>query len=247
MLQALPGLTPLVCRSAPAGLDRLTGLRAALSRQSTDKRTGVVRGSSAASSSPRLIGRSKAFSPESLRGHEERSTEPRASRLGDDGSNTTNHSFSSRPGGFSHTRPGFLSGRRPTFPSCAGSFYSAASAVSRDNKSSRPRPRTATAASRTRAEAWRNADVGSGSGASAASKRRPRSASSRFHSAPGLDRVRDTAEWGTSSARAVGEGRGDGVAARMGRKADGVTGLPEGWAEAVDEESGHVYYYSDKR
>eukprot|EP00903_Cladosiphon_okamuranus_P018731 g17241.t1 len=242
------GLTP--SRSAPAGLDRLTGLRAALFRQTTDKKTRAVRGRGAASSPPRHYGRSKAFSPENLRGHEERRTKPGASCLGHDGNNTNNHSFRSWPEGFSDTRLGFLSGGRPTFLSSTGSFYSAAAAnVNRDNSSSRPRPRTATAAGRARAEAWRNADVssGSGSGTGAASKRRPRSASSRFHTSPGRDRVRETAEWGTSSAEAVGEGRSGDVAARMGLNVDGVTGLPDGWAEAVDEESGHVYYYSDKR
>ena len=259
MLLALLRNNSLVCRSAPAGLDRLTGLRAALSqpsRQNKDSKQSAARGSNAASPPPRRAGRSKAFSPESLRRHEERASKVGASRRpgGDGGSNNRHEFRSSRPGGFDDTRPGFLSGRRPTFPSSAGVSYSASK--SNSNSNSRRRPRTATATGRAKAEAWRKADardgfgttLGSGSGADAAGKRRPRSAISRFHTSPGRDRARDSAsEQDPSGGHAIGEGSGGGVAAMMGWKADGVTDLPDGWAEATDEESGHVYYYSDKR
>lgn len=252
----------LVRRSAPAGLDRLTGIRAAMSRHNTDKNTGTARGSPAASSPPRRAGRSGPLSPESLRGHGERGGGPGATRLGDDGNN-----LDSRTRGlesYSETRPGFPSNNRPAFPP-SSTFAAAAAAAAVSSGiigSGRPRPRTATAAGRAGADAWRNAGVRDGfgiglyggtSGTGPAGRRRPMSASSRFHTSPGRDRARETAERARRMAQAAaagegsGGGDGGGAAAGLGWKADGTAGLPEGWAEAVDEESGHVYYYSDKR
>lgn len=228
-----------VCRSAPAGLDRLTGLRAALSRQNADDRRGAMRGSNSPSSPPRRTGRG---SPEGLRRQGERSSGLVATRLGGDGNCHNDTSSGNRPGGSWETRPGFLSSTRPMFPSSSASSYSTIHGGS-GSSSSRQRPWTATAVCRTRAEAWRNADIRDGFGtglsgagasfSSATGKRRPRSASLRFHTSPGRERAR-------SRSQPAGD-------ERSGRKADGVAALPEGWAEAVDEESGHVYYYSDTR
>lgn len=208
----------------------------------------MARGDNAASSPPRRAGPSKAFSPESLLEDGQRSCRLRVTLLGEDAN--CHNNTSSRPDDFSGTTPGFTSSRRPTFPSSSASAYSAATAAVGGRNGSGPRPRTATAAGRTTSADVRDGfgvGLSSGIGTSTAGKRRPRSASSRFHTSPGRDLQRDTAERARRIAQAVSEGSGRGVEATMGRKADGVAGLPEGWAKAVDEESGHVYYYSDKR
>lgn len=117
---------------------------------------------------------------------------------------------------------------------------------------SRQRPRTATAAGRTRTEASLDRGLRDGLGSAGAGnrKRRPRSASS-ICASPGRSRpVRETTGQARNGGypKAGGGGCGGGDDAGFGwEEADEKEGLPHGWSEAIDEETGHVYYYSDKR
>jgi len=208
-------------RSAPAGLDRLTGKRATQPRQTPAK------------------------FPENPQGFVERR-----------GSASLGASHPGQAGGrnrwpeeiFTDLRPGFSGNKQATLSSTF--LHASTSPTARGGKAPRQRPKTATAAGRTRAESWRDRDLrdeigGRGgfsrsSGASAASRRRPRSASSRFHTSTGRSRGRAQDEEGVDNGG--GDREDPGVSGQAGSR-----GLPEGWAEAVDEDSGHVYYYSEKR
>lgn len=103
------------------------------------------------------------------------------------------------------------------------------------------RPRTAAASAAAAVgsaltEAWCGRDLGGG----IEDKPGPRSASSRFSTSPGRRRVRKAGGSRTKNGRRVnGEGEGAGC--------EEEDCLPEGWAEAVDEDTGHVYYFSEKR
>lgn len=103
------------------------------------------------------------------------------------------------------------------------------------------RPRTAAASAAAAVgsaltEAWCGRDLGGGIGG----KPRPKSASSRLSSSPGRRRVRKP---GGGGAKKVGRVVGEGEKGVFEEK----DCLPEGWAEAVDEDTGHSYYFSDKR
>lgn len=103
------------------------------------------------------------------------------------------------------------------------------------------RPRTAAASAAAAVgsaltEAWCGRDLGGGK----EGKPRPKSASSRLSSSPGRRRVRAVGGRGTKKGGGVGGESEKGVFEEKDC-------LPEGWAEAVDEDTGHVYYFSDKR
>ncbi|CAN0286601.1 unnamed protein product [Ectocarpus sp. 8 AP-2014] len=147
------------------------------------------------------------------------------------------------------TRAVFSPKRRPTSSSCCSSVASMAN----DRNGNRTRP--ATAGGNTRAE-WRrirgnrcgHSTIAIGSDGTAG-KYRPRSASSRLYTPPGQSGDNQTSRWARSGSTSVGGdvnvGHGGGGAG-FGWEAE-KAGLPEGWAEAVDEESAHVYYFSEKR
>lgn len=102
----------------------------------------------------------------------------------------------------------------------------------------RPRSAAATAAAAVGSvltKVWCGKDLDGG----VEGKPRPKSAFSRFATSPGRRRVRRP---GGSGAKGRGKAGGEGA----GRGED-ASPLPEGWAEAVDEDTGHVYYYSEKR
>lgn len=229
--------TVFIHRSAPAGLDRITGKRATQSRRDP----AAARGTSTAGHSCRP----SSGSPESLQGTGERrgTTLLGESRPEKEGNTGGQHDFSD-------LRPGFSGNNQPTLPSA---LRASPSSRDRGSKAGRQRPRTATAAGRTSAGVWRGRDFcdgfgggfSRGSGASAANRRRPRSASSRFHTSPSRSQGRETAERVPLENGFVDESGGRETVSG-GRRAES-RGLPEGWAEAVDEQSGHVYYYSEKR
>lgn len=103
------------------------------------------------------------------------------------------------------------------------------------------RPRTAAASAAAAVgsaltKAWCGRDLGGG----IEGKPRPKSASSRFSTSPGRRRVHRAGGSKTKKgSRVNGEGEGAGC--------EEEDCLPEGWAEALDDDTGHVYYFSDKR
>lgn len=139
--------------------------------------------------------------------------------------------------------------RRPTSSSC----YSSIASMTNGKNGIRPRP--ATAGVTTRAEWLRSRGSRCGYSTIATSrdgtagKCRPRSASSRLYTLPDQPGDNQTSQWARTGSANVGGGgtvgNGGGGAGFGWEVKRG--GLPEGWAEAVDEESGHVYYFSDKR
>lgn len=177
-------------RSAPAGLDRLTGKRAAAAATAAAIRT------------------------------------------------PSNNNGIQRPTGQNSHTPGDAPDRRKNDPNLQGDYDQQAAASNSATKTGRPR--TACCATSTPAGKYsveRRRSFGGGRGVGGGCRLRPRSASSRLSSSsPGRSRA------------GVGGVRGRGaLAGEAGVGRENQAPLPEGWAEAVDTTTGHVYFYSDSR
>lgn len=102
------------------------------------------------------------------------------------------------------------------------------------------RPRTASVAG-----SVGNARAGGRTRGGTSGRPRPRSASSWFASSSSEpSRSRGVRGRANTVETEMGAGGSD---ARGRPRRDGDDGLPDGWAQAVDEQSGHAYYYSEKR
>ncbi|CAM9186587.1 unnamed protein product [Ectocarpus sp. 4 AP-2014] len=243
------GLTP--SRSAPAGLDRFTGARVAATGDKSGNGRKIDNDGRCTFASSGSASRSAVCSPQ----RRQRQKERRGSGgvEGGGGSavataypNERSHDWAEDSRG---TRAVFSPKRRPTSSSCCSSVASMA------NGRNGNRPRPATAGGKTRAE-WRRIrgnrcdhDAIATSSDGTAGKYRPRSASSRLFTPPDQSGDNQTSQWARSGNTSVGGGVNvghGGGGTGFGWEAE-KAGLPEGWAEAVDEESGHVYYFSEKR
>lgn len=239
-----------VRRSAPEGLNRFTGARVAVTGSNSSNGRKIDNDGRGTFASSGSASRSAVCSPQC----QQRQKERRGSGggEGDGGSGIANTCPVERSNDWAEdsrgTRAVFSPKRRPTSSSCCSSVESMA-----NGRNGRPRP--ATAGGNTRAE-WRrirgnrcghNA-IATGSDGTAG-KYRPRSASSRLYTPPDQSGDNQTSQWARSGSTSVGRGvtvghGGGGAGFGWGTE---KAGLPEGWAEAVDEECGHVYYFSEKR
>ncbi|CBJ27708.1 hypothetical protein Esi_0083_0033 [Ectocarpus siliculosus] len=243
------GLTP--SRSAPAGLDRFTGARFAATGNNSGNGSKIDNDGRRTFASSGSASRSAECSPQ----RQQRQKERRGSGGGEGGggSGIANTCPVERSGDWAEdsrgTRAVFSPKRRPTSSSCCSSVTSMAN----DRNGNRPRP--ATAGGNTRAERRRirgnrcgHNTIATGSDGTAG-KYRPRSASSRLYSPLDQSGDNQTSQWARNGSTSVGGdvngGHGGGGAGFVWEAEK--AGLPEGWAEAVDEESGHVYYFSGKR
>ncbi|CAB1112084.1 unnamed protein product [Ectocarpus sp. CCAP 1310/34] len=241
--------------SAPAGLDRFTGARVAATGKNSGHWSKIDNDGRRTFASSGSASRSAVFSPQ----RQQRQKERRGSGGGEGGGEGGGGSgiASTCPVEKSDdwaedsrgTRAVFSPKRRPTSSSC---FFSVASMANGRNGN---RPRPATAGGNSRAEWCRirgnrcdHNIIATGSDGTAG-KYRPRSASSRLYTPTDQSGDNQTSKWGGSGSTSVGRdgtvGHGGGGAGVGWEEEKG--GLPQGWAEAVDEESGHVYYFSEKR
>ncbi|CAN0000658.1 unnamed protein product, partial [Ectocarpus sp. 12 AP-2014] len=243
------GLTP--SRSAPAGLDRFTGARVAATGDNSGNGSKIDNDGRCTFASSGSASRSAVCSPQ----RRQRQKERRGSGgvEGGGGSAIATAYPVERSDDWAEgsrgTRAVFSPKRRPTSSSCCSSVASMA------NGRNGNRPRPATAGGNTRAE-WhrirgnrRGHNTFATGSDGTAGKYRPRSASSRLYTPPDQSWDSQTSQWARSGSTSVGRdvnvGHGGGGAG-FGWEAE-KAGLPAGWAEAVDEESGHVYSFSEKR
>ncbi|CAM9636326.1 unnamed protein product [Ectocarpus sp. 6 AP-2014] len=243
------GLTP--SRSAPAGLDRFTGARFAATGNNSGNGSKIDNDGRRAFASSGSASRSAACSPQ----RQQRQKERRGSGGGEGGGGSgianpcpveRNDDWAEDTRG---TKAVFSPKRRQTSSSCCSSVAS----MTNNRNGNRRRP--ATAGGNTRAE-WRrirgnrcgHSTIATGSDGTAG-KYRPRSASSRLYTPPEQSGDNQTSQWARNGSTSVGGdvnvGNGGGGAG-FGWEAE-KAGLPEGWTEAVDEESGHVYFFSETR
>ncbi|CAM9266153.1 unnamed protein product [Ectocarpus sp. 12 AP-2014] len=243
------GLTP--SRSAPAGLDRFTGARVAATGDNSGNGSKIDNDGRCTFASSGSASRSAVCSPQRRQWQKERRGSGGVEG-GGGGAIATAYPVERSDdwaGDSRGTRAVFSPKRRPTSSSCCSSV------VSMVNGRNGNRPRPATAGGNTQAD-WRRIrgnrrghnTIATGSDGTAG-KYRPRSASSRLYTPPDQAGDNQTSHWARSWNTSIG---GD-VDVRHGGGGDGFgweaekAGLPAGWAEAVDEESGHVYYFSEKR